>query len=48
MVDRPFTIAGHTFRSRLIVGTGKYASFPVMKQCHEAAGAELVTVSAGT
>jgi thiazole synthase len=45
MTDRPLEIAGHTFRSRLIVGTGKYPSFAVMKQCHEAAGAELVTVA---
>jgi thiazole synthase len=45
MNDRPFVVAGHTFQSRLIVGTGKYPSFPVMKQCHEASGAELVTVA---
>src|SRR5205085_7839214 len=45
VVDKPFAIAGHAFRSRLIVGTGKYPSFAVMKACHEAAGAELVTVA---
>jgi thiazole synthase len=45
ITDKPFTVAGHTFGSRLIVGTGKYPSFAVMKQCHEAAGAELVTVA---
>ncbi|MCI0574266.1 MAG: thiazole synthase [Myxococcaceae bacterium] len=38
-------IAGHTFRSRLFIGTGKYPSFEVMKACHEASGAELVTVA---
>jgi thiazole synthase len=38
-------VAGRTFRSRLIVGTGKYASFPLMKACHEASGAEMVTVA---
>lgn len=43
--DRPFSIEGHTFGSRLIVGTGKYSSHDVMRQCHEAAGAELVTVA---
>jgi thiazole synthase len=43
--DNPFVVAGHTFRSRLIVGTGKYPSFAVMKACHEAAGTELVTVA---
>ena len=39
------TIAGRTFRSRLIVGTGKYSSFAVMAQAHEASGAEMVTVA---
>jgi thiazole synthase len=43
--DKPFTIAGHTFHSRLIVGTGKYPSHEVMKACHEASGAEMVTVA---
>jgi len=40
-----FTLAGKTFTSRLIVGTGKYPSHAVMKQCHEASGAEMVTVA---
>jgi len=31
--------------SRLIVGTGKYASFELMQACHEAAGTEMVTVA---
>ncbi|HEY8208430.1 MAG TPA: thiazole synthase [Myxococcaceae bacterium] len=44
-VDTPFTIAGRTFGSRLIIGTGKYPSFEVMKRCHEASGAEMVTVA---
>ncbi len=38
-------VAGREFRSRLIVGTGKYASFPLMRACHEASGAEVVTVA---
>lgn len=38
-------IAGRTFSSRLLIGTGKYRSFPEMKQCHEASGAEVVTVA---
>ena len=38
-------IAGREFASRLIVGTGKYRSFPEMKRCHEASGAEMVTVA---
>jgi thiazole synthase len=40
-----FSIAGREFRSRLIVGTGKYRSFPEMQRCHEASGAEMVTVA---
>ena len=40
-----FTIAGRTFRSRLIVGTGKYSSFAIMKQAHDASGADMVTVA---
>ena len=38
-------IAGREFQSRLIVGTGKYRSFPEMKRCHEASGADMVTVA---
>ena len=38
-------IAGRTFRSRLLIGTGKYRSFPEMRECHEASGAEVVTVA---
>jgi thiazole synthase len=40
-----FTIAGREFCSRLIVGTGKYRSFAEMRRCHEASGAEMVTVA---
>jgi thiazole synthase len=40
-----FIIADRTFRSRLIVGTGKYSSFAVMKQAHDASGADMVTVA---
>ena len=45
MVDTPFAIAGRTFASRLIVGTGKYSSHAVMAQAHAAAGADMVTVA---
>jgi len=38
-------IAGRQFQSRLIVGTGKYRSFPEMAQCHKASGADMVTVA---
>jgi len=40
-----FTIAGKTFSSRLIVGTGKYSSHAVMAKALEASGAEIVTVA---
>ena len=45
MPDTSLTIAGRTFRSRLIVGTGKYSSFPVMAEAHAASGSEMVTVA---
>jgi thiazole synthase len=38
-------IAGRAFRSRLIVGTGKYRSFQEMRRAHEASGADIVTVA---
>jgi thiazole synthase len=45
VTDTPFTIAGRTFSSRLIVGTGKYPSHTVMAQAHAASGADMVTVA---
>ena len=45
MTETPFVIAGRTFTSRLIVGTGKYSSHAVMAQAHEASGADMVTVA---
>lgn len=44
-LDTPLTIAGRAFRSRLMVGTGKYASSQLMRQAIEASGAEVVTVA---
>jgi thiazole synthase len=38
-------IAGRTFRSRLIVGTGKYPSPVIMRAAHEASGTDMVTVA---
>ncbi len=38
-------VAGREFRSRLIVGTGKYRTFQEMQRCHQASGAEMVTVA---
>jgi thiazole synthase len=45
MTDTPLVIAGRTFRSRLIVGSGKYPSHAVMTQAIDASGAEIVTVA---
>ncbi len=45
MIDTPFVIAGRSFGSRLIVGTGKYPSHTVMAQAHAASGADMVTVA---
>jgi thiazole synthase len=45
MTDTPLTIAGRTFRSRLIVGTGKYPTPTVMAAAHAASGTEMVTVA---
>jgi thiazole synthase len=42
---RPLVIAGHEFRSRLILGTGKFASPELMRQSLDASGAEMVTVA---
>jgi thiazole synthase len=38
-------IGGREFSSRLFVGTGKYRSFGEMARCHEASGAQVVTVA---
>ena len=43
--DDTFTVAGRTFSSRLIVGTGKYKSYTQNADAAEAAGAEIVTVA---
>src|ERR687892_2603698 len=43
--DTPLVIAGRTFASRLIVGTGKYSSHAIMAQAHAASGADMVTVA---
>ena len=38
-------LGDYRFRSRLIVGTGKYSTNEIMQACHEASGAEMVTVA---
>ncbi len=40
-----FNLAGKTFSSRLIIGTGKYRSFQEMQAAHSASGAEMATVA---
>jgi thiazole synthase len=43
--DRPLVIAGKTYRSRLLTGTGKYKDHEETRLATEAAGAEIVTVA---
>ena len=43
--DSPLKIADREFKSRLIIGTGKYRSFPEMARAFEASGADMVTVA---
>lgn len=40
-----FKLAGREFKSRLLVGTGKYASFEQTKEAVEKSGAQIVTVA---
>jgi thiazole synthase len=44
-MQKPLTIAGREFHSRLIVGTGKFRSPQIMREALEASGTELVTVA---
>jgi thiazole synthase len=41
----PLLLGGKEFQSRLIVGTGKYPTMELMQQCHEASGADMITVA---
>ncbi|TAD79721.1 MAG: thiazole synthase [Oscillatoriales cyanobacterium] len=45
IADPPLVIAGRTFRSRLMTGTGKYRSMAEMQACIAASGCEIVTVA---
>jgi len=47
MNDKPLVIAGKEFKSRLIVGTGKYETNEAMVKAHEASGTQIVTVAMG-
>jgi thiazole synthase len=44
-LDKPLVIGKFTFRSRLITGTGKYASYELMRDCLAASGCEATTVA---
>lgn len=43
--DQPLILGTHQLQSRLIVGTGKYATYPLMRDCLEASGSEVITVA---
>jgi thiazole synthase len=43
--DSPLRIGSHTFSSRLIVGTGKYAGYELMRQALDISGTECITVA---
>ena len=43
--DDPFVVGGRTLRSRLIHGTGKYASNEILARCLEAAQPDMITVA---
>jgi len=45
MASDQLVIADRSFSSRLVVGTGKYSSFAVMKAAHDASGTQMVTVA---
>ncbi|MBV8521645.1 MAG: thiazole synthase [Acetobacteraceae bacterium] len=45
LIDEGWTVAGRHFRSRLVVGTGKYKDFEETAAAIEASGAEMVTVA---
>lgn len=45
VADTPLAIAGRTFSSRLILGTGKYRNSEEMLAAFEASGAEMITVA---
>jgi thiazole synthase len=45
MQDEKLKIGPHEFSSRFMIGTGKYDTFPLMKEALEASGSEIVTVA---
>ena len=45
IIDKPLVIAGKTYQSRLLVGTGKYKNNEETKQAIETSGAEIITIA---
>ncbi len=45
IAETPLTIGSHTLHSRLIVGTGKYASYELMAEALERSGTDCITVA---
>lgn len=45
LLSQPLQVGSHQFQSRLIVGTGKYATYEMMQQCLAASEAEVITVA---
>jgi thiazole synthase len=45
LYDKPLQLGRHALTSRLIVGTGKYENFDLMRSCLDASGSEVVTVA---
>jgi thiazole synthase len=43
--DKVLKIGDREYKSRLLVGTGKYESFPIMEEALRESGAEIVTVA---
>lgn len=44
-IDAPLVLGTHEFKSRLIVGTGKYSTYELMRDCLQASGSEVITVA---
>ena len=44
-LDVPLVLGTHELKGRLVVGTGKYATYELMQECLEASGAEVITVA---
>jgi thiazole synthase len=45
IIDKPLIIAGKSYQSRLLVGTGKYRDNEQTKQAIETSGAEIITIA---